>query len=62
MGKVKFVIEDEFYNRLFPNKFKSYEDAWDFVYDQFPVIIYPDGTRDDREEILNSIWIVKETE
>lgn len=58
--KSKFVIEDEFSNRLFDNKFKSYEDAWEFVYSQFPVIINEDGTRDDRDDILDNIWIVKE--
>ncbi len=54
-----FVIEDEFGNHCFPDhEFESYEDAWDFLYVKFPVIKNEDGSTDDREDELDSYFVV----
>ena len=32
-----FIITDWAGNRIFPNKeFETFEDAWDFIYEEFP--------------------------
>jgi hypothetical protein len=57
-----FVIVDEFDNHCFSNhEFNSYEDAWDFLYVKFPVIRNEDGTQDDREEELDSYFVILKT-
>jgi hypothetical protein len=56
----KYIIEDWANNHCFTDKiFKSYEDGWDFLYNKFPVITLPDGTKDDQEEELDSYFVVK---
>jgi hypothetical protein len=55
-----YIIIDWVNNHCFTNKkFKSYEDAWDFLYNTFPVIVLPDGTRDDQEAELDSYFVIK---
>ncbi len=55
----KFWIEDEYGNVCFEGKkFDSYEDGWEFLYNEFPVIQLADGTTDDQEEELDSYFVV----
>ena len=56
-----FIIEDYDTNeRLFPNQeFNTYEEGWDFIYNQYPVIYLGDGSQDSREEILDGHAVVK---
>ena len=56
---MNWIIEDEFGNRCFTeNSFFIKQDAWEFLYEQFPVIYHADGTQDDQEEELNSYFVV----
>ena len=55
----KFWIEDEDGNVCFDGKtFDSYEEGWDFLYCQFPVLHLQDGTTDDQEDKLDSYFVV----
>ena len=56
---MNWIIQDEFGNHCFQKEtFKDYEDGWDFLYQQFPVIYRKDGTQDDQEEELSSYFVV----
>ena len=56
---MNWIIEDEFGNHCFTEEsFRTYEDAWDFIYVKFPVIYHADGTQDDQEEELSSYYVV----
>ena len=56
---MNWIIQDEFGNHCFKKEtFKDYEDGWDFLYQQFPVIYLNDGTQDDQEEELSSYFVV----
>jgi hypothetical protein len=60
--KTKYQIEDEFGNVCFSGKtFNAYEDGWGFLYVTYPVIKHDDGTQDDRDDILDSFYVVKTT-
>lgn len=55
---VKYIIVNECGTRCFGNKsFKSYEAGWDFLY-----TTYPATKDDDREDILDQYFVIKESE
>jgi hypothetical protein len=54
---MKWIIVDWTNTRCYSNKkFKSYEDAWEFLYSEYPAV---DG--DDRDDELGEYYVVKET-
>jgi len=56
----KFIITDSFANHLFIDKtFNSFENAWDFIYQQYPVIELSAGTTDDRDDELGDLFVRK---
>ena len=58
----EFIIEDDFENNCFPDqRFKSYADAWEFLYKKFPVIYNDDGTQDDRDNDLECFHAINVT-
>jgi hypothetical protein len=59
--KAKYIIEDSCGIHCFTNhSFKTYEDAWSFIYCKFPVIYNEDGTQDDRESELDEYYVVNQ--
>lgn len=45
---MKFIIKDWAGNEMFDKRFKSFDDAWEFLYEQFP----DDGEKDADEQDL----------
>lgn len=63
MENTMYIIEDDFGNHVFKDKeFESFEDGWEFLYEQFPVIYNDDGTQDDQEEELDTHYVVPKTD
>jgi hypothetical protein len=59
MVMAKWIIVDWTSTRCFSDKrFKSYEDAWEFLYSEFPST----ETGDDREDELGEYYVIKDTE
>jgi len=58
MEKSRFVIQDDFGNRLYNQVFNSYDEAWCYIYSKYPVIYNKDGTQNDQEEELSSHYVV----
>ena len=58
---MKYIIEDSYGNHCFKDEvFNDYEDAWEWLYNKYPVIYNADGTQDDREEELNEYYIINQ--
>lgn len=54
-----YIIRDWAGNRKFLDKeFETFQDGWDFLYYQFPVIYNDDGTQDDRDQILDEFYVL----
>ena len=56
----KVVEYDDIYdNNYFGKKlFESYEDGWEAIYNEFPIIENADGTQDDQEDMLDSFSVI----
>ena len=52
-----YIIKDWAGNQVYKEKFNSYDDAWSYLYNKFPVTYNDDGTQDDREEELDEFWV-----
>ena len=55
----KYIIEDSFGDHCFTSQtFDHYDDAWNFLYNKYPVIYNDDGTQDDRDDELGEYYVV----
>ena len=62
MKWIAVLYDDLFDTNAFGNKeFNSFEDAWDYIYNKFPIIEFEDGTTDDREDVLDSYTVIPKT-
>ena len=62
MKWIAVLYDDLFNTNDFGNKeFDSFEDAWDYIYNKFPIIEFKDGTTDDREDVLDSYTVIPKT-
>ena len=60
MEKKKYIIQDWNGNHLFTDKtFESFEDGWNFLYQEYPVIELPNGKTDDRDDILEDFFVIE---
>lgn len=57
MKRKLFIIQDWAGNVCFDKAFRHYEDAWDFLYETYPVIYNADGSQDDRDDELGEYYV-----
>jgi hypothetical protein len=57
MKRKLFIIQDWAGNVCFDKAFRTYEDAWEFLYETYPVIYNADGSQDDRDDELGEYYV-----